>query len=190
MTTLRLPQQPKDVQLGTYSGQDLISSSDSDNTYSNFSQASSESPSLEKIEIGMNPIRMEALTLPRNIGASQSRYENHFFNPDYCATVGRIRPLYDSTLLDERFWNIVTLPLRRSGPALALAMTIYIIGYNVGVRWWKGPDHPVNRFTWRRMEKEGLLSEEMLQKKKTVLDYYKSRFFGGWTDPYSSSDAY
>ncbi|EYC22878.1 hypothetical protein Y032_0016g3000 [Ancylostoma ceylanicum] len=177
-------------QLGTYSGQDLISSSDSDNTYSNFSQASSESPSLEKIEIGMNPIRMEALTLPRNIGASQSRYENHFFNPDYCATVGRIRPLYDSTLLDERFWNIVTLPLRRSGPALALAMTIYIIGYNVGVRWWKGPDHPVNRFTWRRMEKEGLLSEEMLQKKKTVLDYYKSRFFGGWTDPYSSSDAY
>ncbi|KIH67543.1 hypothetical protein ANCDUO_02123 [Ancylostoma duodenale] len=88
------------------------------------------------------------------------------------------------------FWNIVTLPLRRTGPALAVAMTVYTVGYNVGVRWWKGPDHPVNRFTWRRMEKEGLLSEEMLQKKKTVLDYYKSRFFGGWTDPFSSSDAY
>ncbi|RCN34322.1 hypothetical protein ANCCAN_19841 [Ancylostoma caninum] len=90
------------LQLGAYSGQDLISSSDSDNTYGSLSQASSDSPSLEKIEIGMNPIRMEALTLPRNIGASQSRYENHFFNPDYCATVGRIRPLYDSRLLDER----------------------------------------------------------------------------------------
>ncbi|VDM76977.1 unnamed protein product [Strongylus vulgaris] len=50
------------------------------------------------------------------------------------------------------------------------------------------PDHPVNRFTWRKMEAEGQLSEEMLKKKKTVLDYYKSRFFGSLTDPYSTSD--
>ena len=38
------------------------------------------------------------------------------------------------------------------------------------------------------MEKKGALSEEMLLKKKTVLDYYKSRIFGGFTDPYTTSD--
>ncbi|ETN68545.1 hypothetical protein NECAME_15760, partial [Necator americanus] len=75
--------------LGSYLGQELVSSSESssDNNCSNFSQ--------------MNPIRMEALTLPRSIGASQQRYENHFFNPDYCATVGRIRPLYDTPMMDD-----------------------------------------------------------------------------------------
>ncbi|ETN86787.1 hypothetical protein NECAME_16131 [Necator americanus] len=87
------------------------------------------------------------------------------------------------------FWNIATLPLRRIGPGLVFAVTVYVVGYNVGVRWWKGPDHPVNMFTWQRMEGEGLLSEELLQKKKTVMDYYTSRFFGEWTDSFSTSDS-
>ncbi|KAK6734330.1 hypothetical protein RB195_017857 [Necator americanus] len=89
----------------------------------------------------------------------------------------------------HRFWNIATLPLRRIGPGLVFAVTVYVVGYNVGVRWWKGPDHPVNMFTWQRMEGEGLLSEELLQKKKTVMDYYTSRFFGEWTDSFSTSDS-
>uniref|UniRef100_A0A0K0D5S3 HAUS6 protein n=1 Tax=Angiostrongylus cantonensis TaxID=6313 RepID=A0A0K0D5S3_ANGCA len=45
------------------------------------------------------------------------------------------------------------------------------------LRMWKGVDHPVNRFQWRRMEKAGTLPYELLQKKKTVLDYHKSRLF-------------
>uniref|UniRef100_A0A0N4W235 Uncharacterized protein n=1 Tax=Haemonchus placei TaxID=6290 RepID=A0A0N4W235_HAEPC len=51
----------------------------------------------------------------------------------------------------------------------------WTVVYNVGVRYWKGPDHPVNRFRWRRMKKEGLLSDELLEKERVVLDYHKSR---------------
>ncbi|KAK6746730.1 hypothetical protein RB195_000164 [Necator americanus] len=114
--------------LGSYLGQELVSSSESssDNNCSNFSQDNNDISSLEKVEIQMNPIRMEALTLPRSIGASQQRYENHFFNPDYCATVGRIRPLYDTPMMDDRrFATMEPSDARRYR-----ATSIYIDGNN------------------------------------------------------------
>uniref|UniRef100_A0A183GAL8 HYLS1_C domain-containing protein n=1 Tax=Heligmosomoides polygyrus TaxID=6339 RepID=A0A183GAL8_HELPZ len=52
---------------------------------------------------------------------------------------------------------------------------------------WKGPDHPVNRFQWRRMERDGALPEDMLMKKKTILDYYKSRILSPRTDPITAA---
>ncbi|KAJ1370322.1 hypothetical protein KIN20_032019 [Parelaphostrongylus tenuis] len=77
----------------------------------------------------------------------------------------------------HRLWHIVSLPFRRSVPRLAFVTVVWITTYNVAVRLWKGPDHPINRFQWRRMENAGTLPDELLQKKKTVLDYHKSRFF-------------
>ncbi|XGW08310.1 hypothetical protein V3C99_010989 [Haemonchus contortus] len=85
----------------------------------------------------------------------------------------------------HRFWYAITLPFRRTVPAVALATLFWAVVYNVGVRYWKGPDHPVNRFRWRRMKKEGLLSDELLEKERVVLEYHKSRILDPPPGPYT-----
>ncbi|VDN58571.1 unnamed protein product [Dracunculus medinensis] len=59
---------------------------------------------------------------------------------------------------------------------LKLPNSYYIIvkyySYNVLVRLWKGPEHPVNRFRWRIMEYRGELSDEMIRKKRVTQNFY------------------
>ncbi|KAK5981025.1 hypothetical protein GCK32_020717 [Trichostrongylus colubriformis] len=90
----------------------------------------------------------------------------------------------------KRFWHVITLPFRRTIPAIAFATLVWTITYNIGVRYWKGPDHPVNRFQWRRMEKAGVLSDELLRKKKVVSNYYMSRLFSPPDGPIDTSFEY
>lgn len=67
--------------------------------------------------------------------------------------------------------------MRRTGPAIVASTLLYVVLYNVGVRWWKGENHPVNRFMWRIREQEGKLNPLLLAKKKAVLSYQEDRFY-------------
>ncbi|VDK65468.1 unnamed protein product [Anisakis simplex] len=73
------------------------------------------------------------------------------------------------TFWSSRFWyNLVYYKRKfryRTSTTVVSAIALYIIGYNVLVRQWKGADHPVNRFNWRLKEKRGELDEDLLRKK-------------------------
>ncbi|OZC11924.1 hypothetical protein X798_01105 [Onchocerca flexuosa] len=58
----------------------------------------------------------------------------------------------------------------------AAAVLVYTIGLYAYI--WKcyGNEHPLNRYQWRQMKKNGQLSEEMLHKEEVVQNYMKTRF--------------
>ncbi|CAB3404999.1 unnamed protein product [Caenorhabditis bovis] len=82
-----------------------------------------------------------------------------------------------------RIYSILRYPMTRTGPAVTAAVAIYLIAFNVGMRLWKGDEHPLNRFVWRIREQEGSLNPELLYKKKIVQDYHYSRIFDAKDDP-------
>ncbi|VDD90891.1 unnamed protein product [Enterobius vermicularis] len=79
----------------------------------------------------------------------------------------------------SRFWLNTKYYSRRltstnSGRAL-LALALYIGSYNIVMRCVMGSEHPINRFTWRRMEARGELTEELLAKRENLNQYYASK---------------
>lgn len=68
----------------------------------------------------------------------------------------------------------------------------YFTAYTVGVYLWKGPDHPINNYTfvfftlhnqlftcifrWKQMKDKGLLSPELAEKEKVLIQYDIDRF--------------
>ncbi|KJH42971.1 inner centromere protein, ARK binding region [Dictyocaulus viviparus] len=85
--------------------------------------------------------------------------------------------------ITRKFWYIVSLPFNRVIPGIVFKTVVWLIIYNVSVRLWKGPDHPINRFQWRRMEKAGTLPDELLHKKKVLMEYYKLKIMGERSKP-------
>ncbi|CAI2341846.1 unnamed protein product [Caenorhabditis sp. 36 PRJEB53466] len=73
--------------------------------------------------------------------------------------------------------SVLRYPMRRTGPAIVASTLLYIAVYNVGVRWWKGDRHPVNRCMWRIQEQEGTLDPILRAKKQAVLSYQEDRFY-------------
>ncbi|CAO4365078.1 Protein CBG03234 [Caenorhabditis briggsae] len=73
--------------------------------------------------------------------------------------------------------EILRYPMTRTGPAIVASTLLYVVAYNVGVRWWKGDQHPVNRFMWRIQEQEGKLDPVLQAKKQAVLAYQEDRFY-------------
>ncbi|VDO64339.1 unnamed protein product [Heligmosomoides polygyrus] len=66
---------------------------------------------------------VEAYTLPRSIGSSQPKHMNGYnYKPDYCVTLGRVRPTYEPSTFDEnrRFATMEPAQSRR------YCSTIYI----------------------------------------------------------------
>lgn len=55
---------------------------------------------------------------------------------------------------------------------------MYEIDYRlyIFVRKYYGSEHPLNRYQWRQMKKNGQLSEEMLHKEEILQNYMKARF--------------
>uniref|UniRef100_A0A8R1IDB6 Transmembrane protein n=1 Tax=Caenorhabditis japonica TaxID=281687 RepID=A0A8R1IDB6_CAEJA len=76
-----------------------------------------------------------------------------------------------------KLYEVLRYPMRRTGPAIVASAVLYIAAYNIGVRWWKGADHPVNRFTWRIQEQNGTLDATLRAKKEAVLAYQEDRFY-------------
>ncbi|KHN85747.1 hypothetical protein Tcan_12373 [Toxocara canis] len=83
---------------------------------------------------------------------------------------------------NSRFWYSVSYYVRQlrhgTAPKLFTAATLYVVGYNILVRKWKGEGHPVNRYQWRIMERRGELSDELLRKKRVVNEYFHARLTG------------
>uniref|UniRef100_A0A0R3S0H1 Transposase n=1 Tax=Elaeophora elaphi TaxID=1147741 RepID=A0A0R3S0H1_9BILA len=44
------------------------------------------------------------------------------------------------------------------------------------IKTYYGDEHPLNRYQWRKLKKNGQLSEEMLHKEEVVQNYLKTRF--------------
>jgi len=63
----------------------------------------------------------------------------------------------------------------------ALIVIVYIAGYNIVVRLWKGDEHPVNLYRLYEWEQQGRLDGEIVRKKRTLERYY--RVLAG-RDPY------
>ncbi|CAA90119.1 uncharacterized protein CELE_F44G4.3 [Caenorhabditis elegans] len=76
-----------------------------------------------------------------------------------------------------KFHKILSYPMKRTGPAIVASTLLYIVMYNVGVRWWKGDKHPVNRFMWKIQEQEGRLDPTLQAKKQVVLSYQEERVY-------------
>ncbi|EFO17082.1 hypothetical protein LOAG_11419 [Loa loa] len=53
---------------------------------------------------------------------------------------------------------------------------VYTVGLYAFIRKCYGNGHPLNRYQWRQMKKNGQLSEEMLHKEEVVQNYMKTRF--------------
>uniref|UniRef100_A0A914WRF2 Uncharacterized protein n=1 Tax=Plectus sambesii TaxID=2011161 RepID=A0A914WRF2_9BILA len=57
-----------------------------------------------------------------------------------------------------------------------VAAGVWIVGYNVAVRLWMGPNHPVNNFTYRLWKREGRLNPDLIEKelrlqRATMMEY-------------------
>uniref|UniRef100_A0A915Q2X2 NADH dehydrogenase [ubiquinone] 1 beta subcomplex subunit 6 n=1 Tax=Setaria digitata TaxID=48799 RepID=A0A915Q2X2_9BILA len=55
-------------------------------------------------------------------------------------------------------------------------MLIYTVGLYAFTKKYYGNEHPLNRYQWRQLKKNGQLSEEMLHKEEVVQNYMKARF--------------
>ncbi|EFO85687.1 hypothetical protein GCK72_005646 [Caenorhabditis remanei] len=76
-----------------------------------------------------------------------------------------------------RLHEILRYPMRRTGPAIVASTLLYVAMYNIGVRWWKGENHPINRFMWRIQEQNGNIDPVLRAKKEAVLSYQEDRFY-------------
>ncbi|CAI5441155.1 unnamed protein product [Caenorhabditis angaria] len=82
-----------------------------------------------------------------------------------------------------RLHQLLRLPVTRTGPAIVVTAILYLTAYNVGVRYWKGENHPINRFGWRLQEQNGQLDPLLVAKKEKVLAYHNSRFYNARDTP-------
>lgn len=55
-------------------------------------------------------------------------------------------------------------------------IAIWIVVYNVAVRLWKGPEHPVNRLRWMQWKREGRLKPELEGKSEMLRAFYLDHF--------------
>ncbi|VDK69346.1 unnamed protein product [Litomosoides sigmodontis] len=53
---------------------------------------------------------------------------------------------------------------------------VYTVGLYSFVRKYYGNEHPLNRYQWRQMKKNGQLSEEMLRKEEVVQNFMRARY--------------
>ncbi|CAG9536227.1 unnamed protein product [Cercopithifilaria johnstoni] len=58
----------------------------------------------------------------------------------------------------------------------AAVVLVYTIGLYAFIKKCYGNEHPLNRYQWRQMKKNGQLSQEMLHKEEVVQNYMKTRF--------------
>ncbi|KAL3994303.1 hypothetical protein ACH3XW_21180 [Acanthocheilonema viteae] len=58
----------------------------------------------------------------------------------------------------------------------AAVILIYTVGLYAFIKKYYGNEHPLNRYQWRQMKRNGHLSEEMLRKEEIVQNYMKKPF--------------
>ena len=92
----------------------------------------------------------------------------------------------------HRFRYILRVPFSSSAARFVTSTLILCSAAHAFAYFWKGPDHPLNRyrlifqcllsniwkefFRWRQMKKRGELSPEMLEKERLLNKYYYDNF--------------
>ncbi|CAD5234082.1 unnamed protein product [Bursaphelenchus xylophilus] len=82
----------------------------------------------------------------------------------------------------ENFKVQAQIPTNSLLPRVIGATLAWTIVYNVGVYFWKGPDHPINNFWYRRMREKGTLPPDVRAKGEMIEKATSSwidQFYGG-----------
>ncbi|KAI6192011.1 hypothetical protein M3Y97_00289800 [Aphelenchoides bicaudatus] len=71
----------------------------------------------------------------------------------------------------QKFMYYAQFPRGRFITMIIGGTIVYLAAYNIGVYYWKGPDHPLNNYTWKIRKDKGLLTPEQSEKERLLIDY-------------------
>uniref|UniRef100_A0AC34FFU1 NADH dehydrogenase [ubiquinone] 1 beta subcomplex subunit 4 n=1 Tax=Panagrolaimus sp. ES5 TaxID=591445 RepID=A0AC34FFU1_9BILA len=81
--------------------------------------------------------------------------------------------------LYDRLRYLVRLPLANSFTRGITLLCACIVTTNTLAYFWKGSEHPLNRYRWNRMKERGELSSELLEKERLLSEYVVDK----WRNP-------
>ncbi|VDO38056.1 unnamed protein product [Brugia timori] len=111
---------------------------------------------------------------------SEHHRKPHAMNTDGSQRVSYLKPRSRISISwDRLLYNVRYISQHWKDRMLvkaAAVMIVYTIGLYAFIKKYYGNEHPLNRYQWRQMKRNGQLSEEMLRKEEIVQNFMKARF--------------